>query len=134
VVADFIIVGFGKDAAMLNTFDVLSGYTYVDHFDVYIGLSFGTCYGFADTRHSFVNIGHDTTVYASRLGFADSQQFDFVVAATTTYGNTNFSGTNVQSYDNWTFIFKFCHSWFHICCTLLYFILLAGTLSTNINC
>src|SRR5690606_41629807 len=57
VVADLIIVGLGKDAARLNTFDVRPGFTYVDNFDVYIGLSFGTRYGLADTSHSLGDIG-----------------------------------------------------------------------------
>ena len=80
---------------MLYAFNVLTGDTYVHHFNVDPRLPFGLLYGFADGVDGIFDIGYHAPLHAQGFCFAVAQNLEFTMSVLTADNGGNFGGANV---------------------------------------
>jgi hypothetical protein len=100
-IGDFSVIAFaGKNAPMLQAFDVLSGNADVYGAELHAGISLADFHGFADSANGFFDVGDHAAQYTRAFDFADSDDFEFAVRIFTPGEAADFCRAYVQGDDH----------------------------------
>ena len=98
-----------QDTSVLKTFNVLPGNTYVHVFKLFTGHFFSPTNSLGDCIHCLFDIRNHSSKHPFTFYFSEAKYFKFSVIIFITCYGTNFSGSYINSYDQF-FLFLFFHN------------------------